>query len=180
MSLCLQNCFLFSSNEHAQSTTLGPKLTVWVFSHHFGALQCPFGFAPHTLPLKLVFRVVSRHYVVAPDPLWKSVSGASNAWVYASETISCFVATNMPNPLFQSKTHVLGGSMPFRSRTWHIANTVIEAHLMHEFVPLEQFLIFFSKHAQSTTFGLKLMFWMVSRHFIAAPDPLRKFVLGCI
>jgi len=41
----------------------------------------------------------------------------SHPQVYASETISCFVATNMPNPLFQSKTHVLGGSMPFRSRT---------------------------------------------------------------
>ena len=44
---------------------LGPKLTVWVFSCHFGALQRPFGFAPHTLPLKLVFRVVSRHFVAA-------------------------------------------------------------------------------------------------------------------
>ena len=35
----------------------------------FGALQRPFGFTPHTLPLKLVFRVVSRHFVAAPDPL---------------------------------------------------------------------------------------------------------------
>ena len=42
---------------------------------------------------------------------------ALNARVYASETISCFVTMNVPNPLFQSKTHVLGGSMPFRSRT---------------------------------------------------------------
>ena len=41
--------------------------------------------------------------------------------------------------LFLSKTHVLGGSMPFRSRNWHIAKTGIEAHLMHEFVPLEPF-----------------------------------------
>ena len=45
----------------------------------------------------------------------------------------------MPNPLFQSKTHVLGGSMTFRSRTRHVAKTGIEAHLMHEFVPLEPF-----------------------------------------
>ena len=55
--------------ERFQCTPLGPKLTFWVFSHHFGALQHPFGFAPHTLPLKLVFRVVSRHFVAAPDPL---------------------------------------------------------------------------------------------------------------
>jgi len=56
----------------------------------------------------------------------------------------------------------------------------IEAHLMHEFMPLEPFLVFFSKHAQSTTLGLKLKFWMVSRHFVATPDPLRKLVSGCI
>ena len=150
------------------------KTHIWVISHHFGALERPFGFAPHILCLKLVFRVVSRHFVAAPDPFWKSVSGALNARVYASGTISCFVASNMPNLLFQSKTHVLGGSMPFRSRTWHIAKTGIEAHLMHEFMPLEPFLVL------STTLGLKLKFWIVSRHFVAAPVLLRKLVSGCI
>jgi len=103
--------------ERFQCTPLAPKLTFWVFAHHFGALKCLFGFAAHTLRLKLMFQVVSCHFVAAPDPLRKSASGALNARVYASKTISCFVATNMPNPLFQSKTHVLGGSMPFRSRT---------------------------------------------------------------
>jgi hypothetical protein len=127
--------------ERFQCTPLGPKLKFWVFSHHFDALKCPFGFAPHTLCLKLVFWVVSCHFVVAPDPLWKLVSGALNARVYASETISCFVTTNMPNPLFQSKTHVLGGSMPFRSHTWHVAETAIKVHLMHEFMPLELFFL---------------------------------------
>src|SRR6185503_5473265 len=103
--------------ERFQCTLLGPKLIFWVFSHHFGALQRPFGFAPHTLRLKLVFQVVSRHFVAALEPLRKSISSALNARVYASKTISCFVATNMPNPLFQSKTHILGGSMPFCSQT---------------------------------------------------------------
>ena len=64
----------------------------------------------------------------------------------------------MPNPLFQSKTHGSGGSMPFRSRTWHVAKTGIKADLMHEFMPLEPFFVFFSKHVHSTTFGVKLMF----------------------
>src|SRR6185369_10626918 len=64
--------------ERFQCTPLGPKLTFWVFAHHFGALKCLFGFAPHTLRLKLVFQVVSRHFVVQPDPLRKSVSGALN------------------------------------------------------------------------------------------------------
>ena len=80
---------------------LQQKLIFWVFSHHFGAPQCPFGFAPHTLCLRLVFQVVSCHFIAAPDPLWKSISGALNARVYAPETISCFVTMNMPNPLFQ-------------------------------------------------------------------------------
>jgi len=142
--------------------------------HHFGAPQCPFRFAPHTLCPKFVFLVISHHFIAAPDPLWKSVSGALNARVYASGTISCFVASNMPNLLFQSKTHVLGGSMPFGSRTWHIAKTSIEEHLMHKFMPLEPFLVL------STTLGLKLKFWMVSRYFVAAPVPLRKLVSGCI
>ena len=61
-----------------------------------------------------------------------------------------------------------------------LAKTGIEVHLMHEFMPLEPFLFFCSKHAQSTNLGLKLQFWMVSRHFVAAPDPLRKLISGCI
>ena len=65
--------------ERFQCTPLGPKLTFWVFAHHFDALKHPFGFAPHTLRLKLVFQVVSRHFIAAPDPLSKSVSGALNA-----------------------------------------------------------------------------------------------------
>ena len=136
-----------------------------------------------------------------------------------------FVATNMPNPLFQSKTHVLGGSMPFRSRTWHVAKTGIEAHLMHEFLPLELFLVFLQQtcaihYFRSKThvfdgfmpfccrtwhivkisigclkcefvppkpflvlsqqtcpihcFSLKLMFWVVPCHFVAAHDTLQK------
>ena len=52
---------------------------------------------------------------------------------------------------------------------------------MHEFMPLEPFLVFFcSKHAQSTTLGLKLKFLMVLRHFVAAPNTLRKLLSWCI
>jgi len=157
---------------------LGPKLTVWVFLHHFGALQRPFGFAPHTLPLKLVFRVVSRHLVAAPDPLWKSVSGASNARVYASETISCLVTMNMPNPLFQSKTHVLGGSMPFRSGTWHVAKTGIEAHLMHEFMPLELFLVFLQQICPIHYFSSKTLVLDGSVPFHCRSRPAAKISIG--
>jgi len=73
-------------------------------------------------------------------------------WPIVKISIGCIKCTNLclqnhflfcrnehANPLFQSKTHVLGGSMPFLSCTWHIAKTGIEAHLLHEFVPLEPF-----------------------------------------
>jgi len=164
--------------ERFQSTPLGPKLTFWVFSHHFGALQRPFGFAPHTLPLKLVFRVVSRHFVAAPDPLWKSVSGASYARVYASETISCIVKMNMPNPLFQSKTHVLGGSMPFRSRSWHVAKTGIEAHLMHKFMPLEPFLVFLQQTCPFHYFRSKTHVLDGFAPFCCRTWPVAKICIG--
>ena len=61
-----------------------------------------------------------------------------------------------------------------------LAKTGIEVHLMHEFLPPEPFLVFSNEHAQSTTLGLKLMFWMVSCHFVAPPDPLKKIVSGGI
>ena len=44
---------------------------------------------------------------------------------------------------------------------------------MHEFMHLDLFLVFCSKHAQSTTLVLKLMFWMVSRHFVACKNLYR-------
>src|SRR6185295_17075957 len=81
---------------------------------------------------------------------------------------------------FMSKTRVLGGFTPFHCRTCPIVKIGIVVHLMHEFMPLDLFLVFCSKHAQSTTLVLKLMFWMVSCYFVAPPDPLKKFVSGGI
>jgi hypothetical protein len=71
-SFCHRNHFFVFRNEHAQSTTLGPKL---------------------------MFASVSRNFVVARHPFQKRVSGAYKARVFATATISSFFATNMPNPL---------------------------------------------------------------------------------
>ena len=154
------------------------KTHIWVISHHFGALEHPFGFAPHILCLKLVFRVVSHHFVAAPDPFWNSVSGALNTWVYASGTFSCFVASNIPNPLFQSKTHVLGGSMPFRSRSWHVAKTGIEAHLMHEFLPLGPFLVFLQRTCPIHYFRSKIHVFEGFTPFRRCTRPVAKTSIG--
>jgi hypothetical protein len=96
--------FLIFCNEHAQSTTLGPKLM-------FGVIPCNFVAARHTFPKrvsgciqstsfcyrnqfflfrnehaqsstlgpKLMFGVVSRHIIAARHPFRKRVSGAYKA-----------------------------------------------------------------------------------------------------
>jgi hypothetical protein len=43
-----------------------------------------------------------------------------------------------------------------------------------------QFFVFSNRHAQSTTLGPKLMFWVVSRYIVAARHPFRKRVSWCI
>ena len=71
-SFCHRNHFFVFRNEHAQSTTLVPKL---------------------------MFGVASRNFVAARHPYRKRVSGAYKAQVFATGTISSFFATKMPNPL---------------------------------------------------------------------------------
>jgi hypothetical protein len=58
-------------------------------------------------------------------------------------------------------------------------HTTDEASRAGTFVPTP-FLFFHNEHVQSAALGPKLMFWSVSRHFVAARHPLRKQVLGCI
>jgi hypothetical protein len=160
-SFCHRNHFFIFRNEHAQSTTLGPK------------------------PM---FGVVSRNFDAARHPFRKRVSGCIQARVFATGTISSFFATNMANPLllvqnsclgwfraislshvtpsengflppdqflrfsqrtcpthyFRSKTHVWGGFAQFRCRTSPILKTGVGVHTMHEFLPPEPFLRFFA------------------------------------
>ena len=102
MSLCRRNHFFFFRNELAQSTTLGPKL---------------------------MFGVVSRHFVAARDPIGKRASGCRQ-----------------------------GMSLCHRNHFFYFCN----------------------EHAQSTTLGPKLMFTLVSRHFVTARDPFEKWAFRCI
>jgi hypothetical protein len=71
-SFCHRNHLFVFRNEHARSTTLGPKL---------------------------MFGVVFRNFVAARHQFRKRVSGCIQARVFATGTISSFFATNMPNPL---------------------------------------------------------------------------------
>jgi hypothetical protein len=123
-SFCHRNHFFVFRNEHAQSTTLGPKLMFGVVSRNFVAARHPFrkrvscciqstsfchrnhffifrnGHSQSTtLVPKLMFGEVSRNFVAARHPFRKRLSGAYKARVFATGTISSFFATNMPNPL---------------------------------------------------------------------------------
>jgi hypothetical protein len=123
-SFCQRNHFVVFRNEHAQSTSLVPKLMLRWFraislSHvthsenglsgcikarvfatgtisSFFATNMP---KTTTLGPKLMFGVVSRNFVVARHTFRKRLSGAYKARVFATGTISSFFATNMPNPL---------------------------------------------------------------------------------
>jgi hypothetical protein len=123
-SFCHRNHFFIFRNEHAQSTTLGPKLMFGVVSRNFVAARHSFrkrvstciqstSFCHRnhfcvfrnehaqstTLGPKHMFGVVSRNFVTARHPFRKLVSGCIQARVFATGTISSFFATNMPNPL---------------------------------------------------------------------------------
>ena len=119
-----QNDFFVLRDEHAQSTTLGPKLMFVVVLRNFLAARHPFrkrvsgciqstSFChlnhffvfrnehaqSTTLGPKLMFGVLSRNFVAARHPFRKRVLGAYKPRVFATGTISSFFATNMPNPL---------------------------------------------------------------------------------
>jgi hypothetical protein len=101
MSFCNRNHFFVVRNEHAQSTTLGPKLMFGVLSLNFVAARHPYRkrvsgciqsmslchrnhffvfLNEHaqstTLGPKLMFGLVSRNFVAARHPFRKRVSGA--------------------------------------------------------------------------------------------------------
>jgi hypothetical protein len=126
-SLCHRNHFFVfrnEHNEHAHSTTLGPKLMFGLFSRNSVAARHPFrkrvsGCIQSTsfchrnhffvfrnehaqstnLGPKLMFGLISRNFVASRHPFRKRVSGAYKARVFATGNISSFFATNMPTPL---------------------------------------------------------------------------------
>jgi hypothetical protein len=110
-----RNHFFVFRNEHAQSTTLGPKL---------------------------MFGVVSRNFVAAHHQFRKRVSGCIQARVFATGTIYSFFTTNMPNPLLYVQNSCLGW---FRAISLpHVTHSKngCRGSYKHEFSPPEPFLRF--------------------------------------
>jgi hypothetical protein len=125
-SFCHRNHFFVFRNEHAQSTTLGPKLMFGVVSRNFVAARHPFrkrtsfstrtisSFFTTNMPTKLLQVQNSCfgwfHAILLPHITHSKYvcHGAFKAQVFATGTISSFFATNMPNPLLWVQNSCLG------------------------------------------------------------------------
>jgi hypothetical protein len=130
-SFCHRNHFFVFHNEHAQSTTLGPKLMFGWF--HTISL-------PHVTHSENGCRVHTKHEFLPPEPFFR------------------FSQRTCPIHYFRSKTHVWGGFAQFRCRTSPIPKTGVGCIQSTSFCHRNHFFVFRNEHAQSTTLGPKLMF----------------------
>src|SRR6187455_411634 len=148
---CHRNHFFVFHNEHAQSTTLGPKL---------------------------MFGVVSHNFVVARHPFQKRVSGAYKARVFATGTISSFFATNMSNPLLYIQNSCLGWFRAISlSHVTHSENGC-RVHKKHEFLPPEPFLRFSQRTCPNHYFRSKTHVWGGFSQFRCRTSPIPKTGVG--
>ena len=147
------------------------KTHISVISHRFDALKSPFGFAPHTLRLKLLFRVASRHSLL-------HLTHCENQYrVHQMHEFMppkpFLVLSQRTCPIHYFSLKLIFWVFPCHFVARHVAKTSIEAHLMHEFVPLEPF-------RPIHYFRSKIHVLDGFPPFDAAPDPLRKFASGHI
>jgi hypothetical protein len=117
---------------------------------------------PHVTHYENGYRVHTKHEFLPPEPILR------------------FSQQTCPIHYFRSKTDVWGGFAQFRCRTSPITKSGVGCIQSMSFCHRNQFFVFRNKHAQSTTLGPKLMFVVVSRNFVAARQPFRKRVSGCI
>jgi hypothetical protein len=206
MSFCHRNHFFVFRNEHAQSTTLGPKLMLGVVSRNFVAARHSFRkrvsrciqstsfchrnrfFVFHnehaqstTLGPKLMFGVVSRNFVAARHPFRKRVSGCIERTSFCHR-INFFVLRNeyAQSTNFGPKLMFGVVSRNFVAARQPFRKRVSRCIQSTSFCHRINFFVFRNEHSQSTTLGPKLMFGVVSRNFVAARHPFRKRVSGCI
>jgi hypothetical protein len=149
MSFCHRNPFFVFRNEHAQSTTLGPKL---------------------------MFRVVSHNFVAARHPFRKRVTWCIKSTSFCHQNHFFVFHNEHGQSTTLGPKLMLGVVSQFRCHTSPSPKTGIRLHTKHEFLPPELFLCFSQRNAQSTTLGPKHMFGVVWPNFVAARHPFRKRV----
>jgi hypothetical protein len=151
-SFCHRNHFFVFRNEHAQPTTLGPKLMFGLVSRNFVAARHPFRKRVSGWIQSTSFRNRNHFFVFRIEHVQSTTLGPKLMFGMVSGN---FVAARHP---FQKRVSGCIESMSFRHRN--------------------HFFAFRNEHAQSTTLGPKLIFGVVSRNFVAARHPLQKRVSG--
>jgi hypothetical protein len=151
-SFCHRNQFFVFRNEHAQSSTLGPRL---MFGGGFSQFRCRTSHIPNT-----GVGVHTKHKFLPPEPILR------------------FSQRTCPIRYFRSKTNVWRGFTLYRCRTSPIPKTGVGVYTKHEFLPPELFLRFLQRTCPIHYFRTKTNVWGGFTQFVAARHPLRKRVSG--
>jgi hypothetical protein len=203
MSFRHRNHFFIFCNEHAQSTTLGPKLMFELVSRNFVAARHPFrkrvsGWIQSTsfhhrnhffvfcnehaqsttLGPKLIlggFRAISLSYVTYSQ---NGCRGANKARLLPPEPILRFSQRTCPIHFFRSKTHVWCGFALFHCRTSPIPKTGVGVDTKHEFLPPEPFLRFSQRTCPIHYFRSKTHVWVGFAQFRCRTSPIPKTGVG--
>jgi hypothetical protein len=195
-SFCHRNHFFVFRNENAQSTTLGPKLMLgWfraislshvthsengcrgAYKHEFSPPEQFLRFSQRTCPIHY-FRSKTHvwggfvQFRCSTSPIPKTGVGVHTI-CSPPEPFLRFSQRTCPIHYFRSKTHVWGGFAQFRYRTSPIPITGVGCIQSMSFRHRNHFFVFRNEHAQSTTFGPKLMFGVVSRNFVVVRHLMR-------
>jgi hypothetical protein len=152
-SFCHRNHFFVFRNEHAQFTTLGPKLM-------FGRFRVIS--LSHITHSENGCRVHTKHEFLPPEPFLS------------------FSQRTCPIHYFRSKTHVWGGFAQFRCRTSPIMKTVVMVHTKHKFLPPEPFLRFSQRTCPIHYFRSKTHVWGGFAQFRCLTSPIPKTGVGSI
>ena len=174
-TLCFRSCVLFFHNKHAQSTSLGPKLSFYVVSHDSVAGRYPLCivFLQRTCPIhffrpKTKFLGVIARFRCGEVPVVRSGDGVHIMHHFMLPKLCLvFWQRTCPIQLFWPKTKFLGGFARFRCWEVPVVKSGFGVHTMHHFVLPKLRLVFRNEHAQSTSLGLKLSFWVVSCDSVA-------------
>jgi hypothetical protein len=128
-----------------------------------------------------MFGVVSRNFVAARHPFRKRVSGCIQSMSFRHRNhFFVFRNEHAQSTTLGPKLMFGGGFAQFRCRTSLIPKTGVGCIKSTRVRHRNHFFVFRNEHAQSTTLDPKLMFGVVSRNFVAARHPFRKWVSGCI
>jgi hypothetical protein len=199
-SFCHRNHFFVFRNEHAQSTSLGPKLMFGVVSRNFVAVRHSFrkwvfGCIQSTsfchrnhffvfrnehaqstnLGPKLMFGMVSRNFVAARHSFRKWVSRCIQSTNFCHR-INFFVFRNEhAESTTLGPKHMIGVvSRNFVAARHPFRKRVSGVHTSTSFFHRNHFFVFRNEHAQSTSLGPNLMFGVVSRNFVVVRHSFRK------